>query len=82
MGQEARSVKNKIFKWLHHFGLTSSSSSVVLHTDAEHAVSEFVATSTVYLTTLNLLEHLLNHVGTMHVHVNSYETILNLKYNP
>ena len=36
-GQETRSVKNQICKWLDHFGLASSTSSVVLHTDAERA---------------------------------------------
>jgi len=43
---EARKVKSQICKWLdHHFGLSSSTSSVVLHTDAERAVSELVGTS-------------------------------------
>ena len=45
VGQETRSVKNQICKWLDHFGLASSTSSVVLHTDAERAVSELVGTS-------------------------------------
>ena len=40
VGQETRTVKNQICKWLDHFGLASSTSSVVLHTDAERAVSE------------------------------------------
>ena len=44
-GPEARSVKGLIQKWLDHFGLASSTSSVVLHTDAERAVSELVGTS-------------------------------------
>ena len=34
-----------ICKWLDHFGLASSTSTVVLHTDAERAVSELVGTS-------------------------------------
>ena len=38
-------MKNQICKWLDHFGLASSTSSVVLHTDAERAVSELVGTS-------------------------------------
>ena len=38
---DAREVKGQICKWLDHFGLASSTSSVVLHTDAERAVSEF-----------------------------------------
>ena len=42
---EARNVKSQICKWLDHFGLSSSISSVVLHTDAERAVSELVRTS-------------------------------------
>ena len=45
VGQETRTVKNQICKWLDHFGLASSTSSVVLHTDAERAVSELVGTS-------------------------------------
>ena len=45
VGQDARTVKNSICKWLDHFGLASSTSSVVLHTDAERAVSELVGTS-------------------------------------
>ena len=46
VGQETPPVKNQICKWLDHFGLASSStSSVVLHTDAERAVSELVGTS-------------------------------------
>ena len=45
VGPEARSVKSLIQKWLDHFGLASSTSSVVLHTDAERAVSELVGTS-------------------------------------
>ena len=42
---EARKVKGMVCKWLDHFGLASSTSSVVLHTDAERAVSELVGTS-------------------------------------
>ena len=42
-------MRNQICKWLDHFGLASSkassTSSVVLHTDAERAVSELVGTS-------------------------------------
>ena len=45
VGQETRTVKNQICKWLDHFGLASSTSSVVLHTDAERAVSELFGTS-------------------------------------
>ena len=45
VGPETRPVKNLICKWLDHFGLASSTSSVVLHTDAERAVSELVGTS-------------------------------------
>ena len=45
VGQETRTVKNQICKWLDHFGLASSTSSVVLHTDAERTVSELVGTS-------------------------------------
>ena len=45
VGQDARHAKNLICKWLDHFGLASSTSSVVLHTDAERAVSELVGTS-------------------------------------
>ena len=45
VGPEARSVKGLIQKWLDHFGLASSTSSVVLHNDAERAVSELVGTS-------------------------------------
>eukprot|EP00435_Cladocopium_sp_Y103_P024700 s2809_g6.t1 len=45
VGHEARHVKTQICKWLDHFGLASSTSSVVLHTDAERAVSELVGTS-------------------------------------
>ena len=43
--QETRTVKNQIGKWLDHFGIASSTSSVVLHTDAERAVSELVGNS-------------------------------------
>ena len=42
---DARNVKGQICKWLDHFGLASSTSSVVLRTDAERAVSELVGTS-------------------------------------
>ena len=42
---DARKVKGQVCKWLDHFGLSSSTSSVVLHTDAERAVSELVGTS-------------------------------------
>ena len=45
VGQDSRNVKNSVCKWLDHFGLASSTSSVVLHTDAERAVSELVGTS-------------------------------------
>ena len=45
VGQETRTVKNQIGKWLDHFGIASSTSSVVLHTDAERAVSELVGNS-------------------------------------
>ena len=45
VGQDARAAKNSVCKWLDHFGLASSTSSVVLHTDAERAVSELVGTS-------------------------------------
>ena len=42
---ETRKVKNSTCKWLDHFGFASSTSSGVLHTDAERAVSELVGTS-------------------------------------
>ena len=42
---DTRKVKGQVCKWLDHFGLASSTSSVVLHTDAERAVSELVGTS-------------------------------------
>ena len=42
---DARKVKGQVCKWLDHFGLSSSTSSVLLHTDAERAVSELVGTS-------------------------------------
>ena len=45
VGQDARNAKNLLCKWLDHFGLASSTSSLVLHTDAERAVSELVGTS-------------------------------------
>ena len=45
IGSEVRSAKSQICKWLDHFGLASSTSSVVLHTDAERAVSELVGNS-------------------------------------
>eukprot|EP00435_Cladocopium_sp_Y103_P025396 s1103_g6.t1 len=45
VGHETRPVKTQICKWLDDFGLASSTSSVVLHTDAERAVSELVGTS-------------------------------------
>ena len=32
----------QVVKWMHHFGFTSSSASIVLHTDSERAVSELV----------------------------------------
>ena len=35
-------VRNRIEKWLDHFGLSSEKSSIVLQTDAERAVSELV----------------------------------------
>ena len=38
-------MPSSVCKWLDHFGLASSTSSVVLHTDAERAVSELVGTS-------------------------------------
>ena len=39
-------VRGSIVKWLDHFGLMSSTTSIVLHTDAERAVSELVGRST------------------------------------
>ena len=45
LGSEVRSAKSQICKWLDHFVLASSTSSVVLHTDAKRAVSELVGTS-------------------------------------
>ena len=44
IGSEVRSAKSQICKWLDHFGLASLSSSVVLHPNAERAVSELVGT--------------------------------------
>ena len=37
--------RTQFCQWLDHFGIASSTSSVVLHTDAERAVSELVGTS-------------------------------------
>ena len=45
VGQDARNTKNLVCKWLDHFGLASFTSSVVLHTNVERAVSELVGTN-------------------------------------
>ena len=43
--KDMRHVKSQVCKWLDHFGLSSATSSIVLHTDAERAVSELVGMS-------------------------------------
>ena len=37
------STRNEIAKWLEHLGMSSERSSVILHTDSEHAVSHLVS---------------------------------------
>ena len=76
VGQETRTVKNQICKWLDHFGLASSTSSVVLHTDAERAVSELVGTSSE--NTLSLLDvHDLNNTKAMEVQNELFDGLRN-----
>ena len=38
-------VRTQICRWLEHFGLTSTTTGVILHTDAERAVAELVGKS-------------------------------------
>ena len=42
---ELRKVKTLVCRWLDHFGLASSTSSIVLHTDCERQVGDLVGTS-------------------------------------
>ena len=39
-------VRSQICKWLEHFGLTSTTTAIILHTDAERAVAELVGRAT------------------------------------
>ena len=45
VSKELSKVRSLVCKWLDHFGLTSTTASILLHTDAERAVAELVGRS-------------------------------------